>query len=197
MKIGDSTLNAQSLYQNKGWMEHSCPDAAVSQETLTKAGTANKTTLDQTSETAAEDTSKDTKKEDTPLSYLDDPALKQMVAQLQARDSEVRAHEAAHIAAGGGIVKGGASFTYQEAPDGRLYAIGGEVPIDASAESTPEATIQKMQQVRSAAMAPANPSATDYKVAANAMMAEMKARQELAAEEMQQNKDMTRLDLKA
>ena len=46
-------------------------------------------------------------------------------------------------------------------------------------------------------MAPANPSATDYKVAANAMMAEMKARQELASEEMQQNRDMMRLDLNA
>jgi hypothetical protein len=194
MKVGDFSVNTQSLYQNKPGLERSCPDAAVSQEAITEKSIEK--TLSEDAPKEEKGASSD-KKYDTPLSYLDDPALKQMVAELKARDSEVRAHEAAHIAAGGGIVKGGANFTYQKAPDGRLYAIGGEVPIDASEESTPEATIQKMQQVRSAAMAPSNPSATDYKVAANAMMAEMKARQELAAEEMDQTRAQNGLDIKA
>jgi len=166
----------------------------------TNAVEGNKKGSENLSETLSiTETSRDDpdKKNDTPLSYLDDPALKQMVAELRARDSEVRAHEAAHIAAGGGIVTGGAAFSYQKGPDGQLYAIGGEVPIDASEESSPEATIQKMQQVRAAAMAPSNPSATDYKVAANAMMAEMKARQELAAEEMEQAQAQNGLDLRA
>lgn len=190
MKVG--SFSAHNLYQNKSWLERSCPDTAVSNETITETKAENGVP-----EEGTETEEGSSKKEDTPLSYLDDPALKQMVADLRARDSEVRAHEAAHIAAGGGIVTGGAAFSYQKGPDGQLYAIGGEVPIDASEESSPEATIQKMQQVRAAAMAPSNPSATDYKVAANAMMAEMKARQELAAEEMEQTKAHNGLDLKA
>jgi len=105
---------------------------------------------------------------------------KAQVAKLQARDTQVRAHEAAHIAAGSGVVTGGASFTYQTGPDNRQYAIGGEVPIDTSSGSTPEETVQKMRQVRAAAMAPADPSPTDYSVAATATILEMRAMQEIA-----------------
>lgn len=50
---------------------------------------------------------------------------RQKLSRLQQRDSQVRAHEATHIAAGGSVVSvGGASFVYQEGPDGKLYAIG-------------------------------------------------------------------------
>lgn len=105
---------------------------------------------------------------------------KAQVAKLQARDTQVRAHEAAHVAAGSGVVTGGANFTYQTGPDNRQYAIGGEVPIDTSGGSTPEETVQKMRQVRAAAMAPADPSPTDYSVAATATLLEMRAMQEIA-----------------
>lgn len=108
------------------------------------------------------------------------PAELQMVSELEARDREVRAHEQAHITAGGGHVQGGARFTYQKGPDGRLYAIGGEVSIDMSAVSgDPEATIQKMDQVRQAALAPASPSAQDRAVAAQAGQIKSQAVQEL------------------
>ena len=128
-----------------------------------------------------------TKEKDQPqTSYKDDPALQQAIAKLQARDSEVRAHEAAHIAAGGGVVTGGASFTYQKGPDGNLYAIGGEVPIDMSTQSTPEATAQKMQKVKTAALAPSNPSPTDIKIASTATMIEQKALQEARELERQE-----------
>ena len=50
-----------------------------------------------------------------------------VVSELKARDQVVRAHEAAHLAAGAGIVTRGASYTYQTGPDGQRYAIGGEV----------------------------------------------------------------------
>ena len=76
--------------------------------------------------------------------------------QLQAlkqRDREVRAHEQAHAAAGGRYVLGGPSFSYQRGPDGRQYAVGGEVQIDtAPVAGDPQATLQKMQQVQRAAM---------------------------------------------
>jgi hypothetical protein len=108
---------------------------------------------------------------------------KQQVNELKRRDAEVRAHEQAHMAAGGGLVTGAASYQYEVGPDGRRYAVGGEVSIDVSPERTPEATIRKMQQVRRAALAPAQPSGTDRAVAARAAQAETKARAERAEQE--------------
>ncbi len=108
-----------------------------------------------------------------------DPRIRALLAELRQRDREVRAHEAAHAAAGGPYVRGGPSFQYTRGPDGRLYAVGGEVQIDVSPVSgDPEATIAKMQVVRRAALAPARPSAQDRAVAARAAQAEMRARME-------------------
>ena len=108
-----------------------------------------------------------------------DPEL----AKLKARDKEVRAHEAAHASVAGSLANGGPSYTYQRGSDGRLYAVGGEVSIDTSAvEGDPEATIQKARQIRAAANAPANPSAQDRAVAAQASRMEAQARGELHQE---------------
>lgn len=110
----------------------------------------------------------------------------QEVSELQARDTEVRTHEAAHIAASGGLAMGGASFTYQKGPDGMQYAIGGEVNIDTSEGKTPEETISKAQTIRAAALAPADPSGQDLKVAASATSMETSARAELAQQKMEE-----------
>ena len=101
------------------------------------------------------------------------------VAKLKARDAEVRAHEQAHKNVGGQYA-GAISYEYQKGPDGRSYAVGGEVPIDASEiAGDPEATIEKMRIVKAAALAPAEPSAQDRKVAALADAQMMKAQAEL------------------
>lgn len=82
---------------------------------------------------------------------LDQKELAQL-QQLKLRDTEVRNHEQAHLSAAGQFARGGASFTYRKGPDGASYAIGGEVGIDVSKESTPEATISKMQTIKRAAL---------------------------------------------
>ncbi len=105
---------------------------------------------------------------------------KQIVSELQARDSEVRAHEAAHQS--GGASTGAASYTYQKGPDGKMYAIGGEVPISMKSGSTPQETIANAQAVIASALAPADPSGQDQAVAASAMMMITKAQQQLAQE---------------
>lgn len=119
-----------------------------------------------------------------------DTSEQQQVNKLQARDTEVRAHEAAHKAAGGGLA-GSASFSYQRGPDGKMYAIGGEVPISIEKGSTPQETIANARQVAAAAMAPANPSPQDFSVASSARMMELSAQQELVKqlqeEQNQQN----------
>lgn len=117
-----------------------------------------------------------------------DATQRQEVALLQQRDSEVRAHEAAHIAAGGSVVSGSASFTYQKGPDGKLYAVGGEVPISSPGGSTPEEKLRIAQQIQASALAPASPSPQDLKVASSAVMMEMQARQELREKQTEQMK---------
>ena len=107
----------------------------------------------------------------------------QQVDKLKLRDAEVRTHEAAHMAAAGRYVQGGPSYTYQTGPDGKQYAIGGSVSIDVSpVAGDPQATLQKAQQVRAAALAPAEPSGQDQKVAAAASQMEADARLQLARE---------------
>lgn len=113
-------------------------------------------------------------------------AERQALAELQARDRAVRAHEQAHLAAAGSLARSGANFTYQTGPDGQRYAIGGEVSIDTSEVSgDPDATIRRAQRVRAAALAPANPSATDRAVASEASRTEAQARAEKLAEQNQ------------
>lgn len=109
----------------------------------------------------------------------------QEVDKLAQRDQEVRTHEQAHIAAGGVYVRGGAHYELERGPDGKNYAIGGEVSIDTSPVSgDPDATIQKMQIIRNAALAPADPSATDHAVAAEAGRVASAARAEKMAEQL-------------
>jgi hypothetical protein len=110
------------------------------------------------------------------------PEAKALVAKLQARDSDVRAHEAAHVAAGGGLITGGISFALESGPDGRQYAVGGEVSIDTSAVAgDPRATLVKAQQIEAAALAPADPSGQDVSVASQAEAMAGRASAELAA----------------
>jgi len=104
-----------------------------------------------------------------------------LVDELQARDTEVKAHESAHQAAGGGMT-GAASYTYQQGPDGKMYAIGGEVSISMKTGSTPEETIANARQIAASAMAAGNPSPQDHAVASSARVMEMKAQQQLARE---------------
>ena len=119
---------------------------------------------------------------DPAVDELDTPDL-EALQELKDLDREVRAHEAAHAAAAGPFATGGPSFTYRKGPDGQRYAVGGEVQIDTSpVEGDPEATIRKMQVVRAAALAPANPSSQDRAVAAAASRQEAEARTELSRE---------------
>lgn len=120
------------------------------------------------------------KKENTGISEEDQKKIK----ELTKRDQEVRTHEQAHIAAGGQYVKGGATYQYQKGPDGKMYAVGGEVSIDTSpVKGDPEATIVKMETVKRAALAPADPSGQDRSVAAEASQEEAKARQDETAQQ--------------
>ncbi|MGL4986698.1 MAG: putative metalloprotease CJM1_0395 family protein [Treponemataceae bacterium] len=116
-----------------------------------------------------------------------DLQIQKVVAELKVIDTEVRQHEQAHMAAGAGLITRGATYTHTKGPDGKEYAVGGEVGIDSSAVSgDPETTIQKMQQVKAAAMAPARPSGQDLAVAAAASAQEAQALAELAQSRLEE-----------
>lgn len=102
------------------------------------------------------------------------------ITQLSTRDKEVRAHEQAHAAVGGRYA-GAPSYTYERGPDGKRYAIAGEVSIDTGpVPNDPEATLRKMEVVIRAALAPAEPSAQDRQIAAQAAVQMAEARAQLA-----------------
>lgn len=114
------------------------------------------------------------------------PEAEAQLRELKRRDAEVRAHERAHMAAGGQYVAGGPSYEYQQGPDGRQYAIGGHVSIDASSiPDDPEADLAKARQVRRAALAPGEPSAQDRAVAARAAAQESRAARARSEEKAQ------------
>ncbi|MGJ8679786.1 putative metalloprotease CJM1_0395 family protein [Paraglaciecola sp.] len=118
-------------------------------------------------------------------------AEKQEITALKQRDLEVRAHEQAHAAAGGSYASS-PQYEYEKGPDGRRYAVGGEVAIDISKEATPEETIRKAQQVKAAALAPAEPSPQDLRVANEAMQLAAEARREISAEQAEKAREAFR-----
>ncbi len=121
----------------------------------------------------------------------DDVALTEremkIVLELKQTDTKVRQHEMAHIAAGGQYITSGATFQFKKGPDGVSYVVGGEVSIDTSEiTGDPRATVAKMKQIQSAALAPADPSAQDRKVAAQASSLAVKALSDLMIQKTKQ-----------
>ncbi len=104
-----------------------------------------------------------------------------IVDELEATDREVRSHEQAHKTVGGAYA-GAISYETTTGPDGREYAIAGEVQIDASPiPGNPEATVRKLDVVIRAALAPAEPSSQDFAVARAAQAARITAQREVQA----------------
>ncbi len=111
------------------------------------------------------------------------PEQEKDVEELKARDAEVRTHEQAHVAAAGGLASGGIHYEYQRGPDNQQYAIGGHVNIDtAPVPGDPEKTIRKAETIRRSALAPAEPSTADKRIAAKASQMASAARAEMAVE---------------
>lgn len=130
----------------------------------------------------------------TPSQTKTPEVEQQLIAELAARDAQVRTHEAAHKAAGGNLT-GPASFTYQTGPNGKRYAIGGEVSVDTSpVAGDPQATLLKASRIRAAATAPAQPSAQDNSVAASASAMAGEARAQISLEKQRESKDENKVN---
>jgi hypothetical protein len=112
------------------------------------------------------------------------PSQQRRIAELARIDAEVRAHEQAHINVGRDLITSGPSYEYTYGPDGRRYAVGGEVGIDTSAEKEAQANIDKGQRIQDTALAPADPSPQDYAVATTGRALEELGRNEIRQQQL-------------
>ena len=132
------------------------------------------------------------------VAELSDEAQAQ-ISLLKARDGQVRRHEQAHLSASTGLDVSSASYTYQKGPNGVNYAVAGDVRIDTSPGRTPEDTLARADMIIDAALAPADPSAADRRVALQAQQMAQQAMTELVQKEgsatyIQANKRVTEGD---
>lgn len=131
-----------------------------------------------------EQLAEDVEKQESQLTKqekLQQPEVRQEIRQLQMTEQEVIKHEQAHKSVGGDLT-GPVSYTYTNGPDEKRYIDGGEVSIQAKEGATPEETLNILQRVRDAALAPADPSPQDLRVAASASSQMQQVRSEIANE---------------
>lgn len=154
----------------------------LSQDTSTQTSSQTSSQTAEDAQRAAEEkaAARQASKELTPEQLREVERLKQI-------DREVRAHEQAHLSAGFGVVTSGPSYTYTYGPDKKQYATAGEVGIDTSAEKKPQANVDKGQRIQAAALAPAEPSPQDHRVAAIGRQLEIQGRADLAREQRAQS----------
>lgn len=118
----------------------------------------------------------------------------EITRELAKRDREVRAHEQAHASIGGQYTSA-PSYTYERGPDGRLYAVAGEVKIDTSPiPNDPQATLEKAEIIQRAALGVAEPSAADRAAAADARAMAAEARAEILQQEKEVQTEESQAD---
>ncbi len=186
--VSDSVQGKRPVLQNSSVLNNNADQLTISGQGLA-AAKENEATESPRQKSGAEEAKEDNsvqtppEKTRTPSGQELSERQRQQLQDLKRRDAQVKAHEQAHLSAAGNLAKGGASFDYETGSDGKRYAVGGEVNIDTSRVSDdPQANLNKAQQIRRAATAPADPSAQDRSVASEAARMEAQARVELSAQ---------------
>lgn len=116
---------------------------------------------------------------------LEQPEVKAEIKALELTEKEVIVHEQAHKAVGGNVT-GPITYTHTEGPDGKRYINGGEVAINVKEGSTPEETLKILEKVKAAALAPAEPSPQDLRVAASATAQIQQTRAEMTKQNVEE-----------
>ena len=176
------TLRAEKRSQDSSYNDEINDEAVISKEAQALLAQDK---IDAKTELAAQDDKKlqDAKADEDTAAKGEEkltPSQQQEVANLKARDAEVRTHEQAHISAASGLNASAPNYTYKTGPDGKKYAVAGEVDISFNKSDNPEENIAKAQTMKAAATAPAQPSNQDMSVARKADQLISEATQELA-----------------
>lgn len=120
-----------------------------------------------------------------PSNATNEMKLAAEIRRLVVVENHVKQHEAAHMAVGGEFA-GTASYSYTTGPDGKRYISGGEVSISIPSTDDKKEAIRMLEQVKRAALAPADPSAQDQSTAASASAKQSALRAELKSEKFKQ-----------
>ena len=91
-----------------------------------------------------------------------------MLDELKQRDRHVRQHEASHANSPGVIRYGSPKYSYQTGPDGRPYAVGGQVTLGTMPSHNPQTARINADALRKAALANGDPSPQDLAAASSA-----------------------------
>ncbi len=94
-----------------------------------------------------------------------------VLEKFKNSDSRIRNHEQAHVASGTATTP--ISYKYQMGPDGKMYAVGGEVRLDTSIPDDPKAAAFKLKQIQEASNAPSDMSGADAQISIQANLNKM------------------------
>lgn len=97
-----------------------------------------------------------------PKNY-DEQDFQRVLEKFKRTDSKIRSHEQVHATIGHTTTP--IAYTYQKGPDGKMYAVGGNVRFDTSIPNDPKAAAFKLDQLHKAASATSEPSNADNTIA--------------------------------
>ena len=89
------------------------------------------------------------------------PEQENALARLKQRDTEVRQHEASHLANPELIAGNGPRYSYEIGPDGKAYALSGIVTVSTGTARSPEDAIRKAQALKNSSAGVSEMSAQD------------------------------------
>ena len=93
----------------------------------------------------------------------DEQDFARVLEKFKRTDAEIRSHEQAHATIGHTTAP--IAYTYQQGPDGKMYAVGGSVRLDTSIPDDPKDAAFKLDQIQRAASAPIDTSGADNQIA--------------------------------
>jgi len=94
---------------------------------------------------------------------VDEADFARVLEKFKNKDAEIRTHEQIHASIG--HTTSPISYSYQQGPDGKMYAVGGSVRFDTSIPDDPKAAAFKLDILQKAASGPAQTSAADNTIA--------------------------------
>jgi hypothetical protein len=98
---------------------------------------------------------------------------KEALDELKKRDKKVKKHEAGHTGNPDIQTIGTPRYKYTLGPDGKMYAVGGEVTLSTGRVSNPQDALRKATALKKASLSSDDPSPADFAAASAA--SQMKA----------------------
>ncbi len=93
----------------------------------------------------------------------DQQDFERVLEKFKKADAQIRSHEQVHATIGQTTAP--ISYNYQKGPDGKMYAVGGNVRFDTSIPDDPKAAAFKLDQLSRAATGVSDPSEADTMIA--------------------------------